>query len=173
MQMYSEERGWTRLMETCSSRQVFGLILVWRCGADCSPRFQMGRTTMSSFARDIQYALRQLAKSPGFTVVAVLTLALGIGANTAVFTLANAFLIRSFPYPQPERLGLLLNRYTGLPEADTNSLFNILHDGEMWELVRDNVPSAIVAAAGWKACHRAECWPECRTPRRRRGGVRP
>ena len=102
---------------------------------------------MSSFVRDLRYAVRQLAKSPGFTVVAVLTLALGIGANTAVFTLANAFLIRSFPYPQPERLGVLLNRFTGVPEADANSLFNILHDGEMWELVRDNVPSAIVAAA--------------------------
>ena len=102
---------------------------------------------MSSLARDLKYAVRQLAKSPGFALVAVLTLALGIGANTAVFTLANAFLIRSFPYPQPERLGVLLNRFTGVPEADANSLFNILHDGEMWELVRDNVPSAIAAAA--------------------------
>ena len=102
---------------------------------------------MSSFARNLKYAVRHLAKSPGFTVVAVLTLALGIGANTTVFTLANAFLIRSFPYPQPERLGVLLNRFTGVPEADANSLFNILHDGESWELVRDNVPSAIAAAA--------------------------
>ena len=101
---------------------------------------------MSSFARDLKHAIRQLAKSPGFTFVAVLTLALGIGANTAVFTLANAFLIRSFPYPQPERLGVLLNRFTGVPETDANSLFNILHDGEMWELVRDNVPSVIAAA---------------------------
>lgn len=104
---------------------------------------------MPPFLQDLKYAVRQLAKSPGFTVVAVLTLALGIGANTAVFTLANAFLIRSFPYPHPERLGVLLNRFQGLPEhtPDNNSLFTILHDGEMWELVRDNVPSAIVAAA--------------------------
>jgi len=102
---------------------------------------------MSSFARDFKYAIRQLAKSPGFTFVAVLTLALGIGANTAVFTLTNAFLIRSLPYPQPERLGVLLNRFTGVPEADASSLFNILHDGEMWELVRDNVPSVVAAAA--------------------------
>jgi len=101
------------------------------------------------FLQELKYAVRQLIKSPGFTAVAILTLALGIGANTAVFTLANAFLIRSFPYPQPERLGVLLNRFVGLPEntPDNNSLFNILHDGEMWELVRDNVPSAIVAAA--------------------------
>src|SRR5205823_689352 len=78
------------------------------------PRFETERA-MSSFVRQLKYAVRQLLKSPGFTVVAVLTLALGIGANTAVFTLANAFLIRSFPYPQPERLGVLLNRYTGVP----------------------------------------------------------
>jgi len=102
---------------------------------------------MSAFARDLKHAIRQLAKSPGFTFVAVLTLALGIGANTAVFTLANAFLIRSFPYTQPERLGVLLNQFSGVPEADASSLFNILHDGEMWELVRDNVPSLVAAAA--------------------------
>ena len=102
---------------------------------------------MSSFARDLKYAIRQLRKSPGFASVAILTLALGIGVNTAVFTLANAFLIRSFPYPQAERLGVLLNRFTGVPEAQSNSLFSILHDGEMWELVRDNVPSVIAAAA--------------------------
>ena len=97
--------------------------------------------------QDLKYAVRQLSKSPGFTTVAVLTLALGIGANTAVFTLANAFLIRSLPYPHPERLGILLNRFEGVPEADQNSLFTVLHDGEMWELVRDDVPSVIAASA--------------------------
>src|SRR5579859_2233798 len=97
--------------------------------------------------QDLKYAVRQLIKSPGFTSVAVLTLALGIGANTAVFTLANAFLIRALPYPHPERLGILLNRFEGVPQADQNSLFTILHDGEMWELVRDGVPSVIAAAA--------------------------
>src|SRR5688500_17344572 len=59
---------------------------------------------MDTFSQDTRYAFRRLLKSPGFAAVVILTLGLGIGANSAIFSVVNGVVFRSLPYPQPERL---------------------------------------------------------------------
>ena len=59
---------------------------------------------MNGLMQDVRFGVRMLFKNPGFTAVAVLTIALGIGANTAMFSVLNTYLFRMLPYPQSDRL---------------------------------------------------------------------
>ena len=65
--------------------------------------------------QDLRYGVRMLGKNPGFTSIEVLTLALGIGANTAIFSVINAVLLRPLPYPEADRLIWLNERHDQIP----------------------------------------------------------
>ena len=93
---------------------------------------------------DTRFALRQLRKSPAFTLVVVGTLALCIGVNTAIFSVLDAVLLRSAPYPEPERLAVVVTASHG---GSTENI-NTSQSGALFEAVRDHVPALDVAANG-------------------------
>ena len=81
-------------------------------------REALGLRLLDEVQADLRYAVRQLRHSPGFTAVAILSLALGIGANTAIFSLINTLFLRMLPVREPERLVQLFSSYPGARAAD-------------------------------------------------------
>jgi putative ABC transport system permease protein len=127
---------------------------------------------MSGLLQDVRYALRQLRKSPGFTAVAVLTLALGIGANTSIFTLVNAILLKPLPYPDADRVVMVWEQnphrgwfenivsgtnfldwkkqnqvFTDLAAFESNS-FNLTGDNKPEEIAGERVTANLFSVLG-------------------------
>ena len=88
---------------------------------------------MTTLLQDLRYALRQLRRSPGFTLVAVLTLALGIGANTTIFSVMNATLLKRISFPDPDRLVLVWQTYGKAPGN-----YNIVSAPNYWDFEKQN-----------------------------------
>ena len=121
------------------ARQEFGNIAQKK--EDC--REAGGYSFFDEFVRNVTYALRQLRRAPGFALSAILTLGLCIGANTAVFSVISAALVRPLPYPQPDRLVTVVREMRRGAEFATTTG----QDGYAWEALKD-ARSFDVAAIG-------------------------
>lgn len=101
-----QERGLSPEEARCAAQRAFGNTTRIKEAT----REAWGRIALEQIVQDLGYAIRVLRKNAGFTFVAVLSLALGIGANTAIFTFVNAALLKPLPYPAPERIVALSER---------------------------------------------------------------
>jgi predicted permease len=102
--------------------------------------------------RALKYAFRRLAKAPLFTAIALVTLALGIGVNTAVFSIMDAFLLRTLPYPQPERIAALVVHREGVDPTGGGKAVSEEDDsfeGSSWELLKTSLEGVTLASSGW------------------------
>jgi predicted permease len=118
-------------------------------------------TLISSFSQDVRYALRQLRKAPGFALTAVTVLALGLGANIAVFTLIEGILLKPLPYAQPNRIVAIDGPMSGgfrmsLNYADMRQLNDALGTTVQMGMMLDQSRASVVGPAGRFQVQRAD-----------------
>ncbi|PYV20416.1 MAG: hypothetical protein DMG27_23100, partial [Acidobacteria bacterium] len=109
---------------------------------------------IEDFIQDLRYGLRQLRRNPGFTVVAVLTLALGIGANTAIFTLVDTVMLKSLPVANPKQLYRRGHNNSCCVWVGTQSGGSfVLYSYQLYEVLRDHTPefSQLAAFTPWSS----------------------
>jgi predicted permease len=94
--------------------------------------------------RDLRYAIRVLLKAPVFASTAILTLALCIGANTAIYTVVDRVLLRPLPYPRPDRLAMVVRQYQGLSTSESD----VSQAGAAWVALRDGTTGIDLAVFG-------------------------
>jgi predicted permease len=118
-------------------------------------RERRGIPFLETLLQDIRFAFRMLRKSPGFTAVAVLTLALGIGANTAIFSVVDAVLLRPLPYPSPQSIALVVET-VGKTEHNPVSYPNFLdwqRENKVFQNLAAYAPSEVNLSSGGNSEH--------------------
>jgi putative ABC transport system permease protein len=141
------ERGDTPQAAELAVRREFGN----RTVVQEVTREMWGWSSLERLWQDIRYALRTMRRSPGFTAVAVLSLALGIGANTAIFSLIDTLMLRSLPVREPGQLVDLLNTYPGDPRLNVYSF-----DAYQYMRDRNQVFSGLIACSPARLSVRGE-----------------
>jgi predicted permease len=102
------------------------------------------------FLNDLRFACRQLFKNPAYALAVIVTLALGIGVNTAVFSMVDGFMLRRLPYPEPDRIAALVVHMQGISQRSGESFSDEDNSftGVSWQILKDNVSGLIFASYG-------------------------